>query len=740
MPRAILTAGLMILSLGASDAAEVVGKVSMPDSCSPAVSPAVVILEPVGGDAAIQPAPSADPARLALINQRTLQFVPRIQAMQVGQTLRFTNEDTETHNVHILSRETLASNAPDNQSMAPGVPMDVPVAHPGVMKIVCDVHTHMRAYVVVSGSPWVKVCNRDGGYRFRDVPPGTYKLKAWHEMGDPVEAEVVVGDAPTVELPTVTLTASSVSASLAISAPVLPWAEVIDRISLKLGEAMDAVRTPEGARRARKLTEDAYFEDFELSEMERAIRNQLGFERAGEIEGQFRKIWPLTTAVANKQKPASELASASREVLLTLVRAGDDLNRRGVTSKLHIGMGGDDPAESPGAVPIEGVAERRVAFSRALERIRDLADGGDPSEAASLMAETYFAEFEPIERLISTRRPQDVRPLELLYASIRTEIGGGLKGEPLRARLSSLRDAVDASLDRIEAQPTGAFGPAFVASLITILREGVEVILLLTMLITLVIKTGQPGAMAAIRWGVGAAVVASLATAVALNRLVASAQGQTQEMLEGLVMLAASGVLFYVSYWLISQVESKRWLDFLKDRARRGAELGGYTTLGLTAFLAVYREGAETALLYQALIAGQSGAREGLMGLAAGVAVGLVLLAGIYVLIRRTSVKLPLRSFFQVTGLLLFAMAVVFAGNGVFELQQARVIRSTPVSWFSGGVPLLGIYPNVQALGVQALLLVAAALAWVMLWLGRESAAPVKSADSGRQTTAGVGA
>ena len=140
-------------------------------------------------------------------------------------------------------------------------------------------------------------------------------------------------------------------------------------------------------------------------------------------------------------------------------------------------------------------------------------------------------------------------------------------------------------------------------------------------------------------------------------------------------MLAAAGVLFYVSYWLISQSEAQALDRLPQAQARQGAELGGLGTLGLTAFLAVYREGAETALMYQALIARPGGSRAGLLGLAAGLGLGLVLLAAIAVLIRPASVRLPLRAFFKVSGLLLFAMAVVFAGNGVFELQNSGMIR-----------------------------------------------------------------
>jgi high-affinity iron transporter len=98
-------------------------------------------------------------------------------------------------------------------------------------------------------------------------------------------------------------------------------------------------------------------------------------------------------------------------------------------------------------------------------------------------------------------------------------------------------------------------------------------------------------------------------------------------------------------------------------------------------------------------------------GIAAGTGVGVVVLALIAVILRVTSLKLPLRPFFQVTGVLLFAMAVVFAGQGVFELQVASVLKATQVGWVGNGVPTLGVHPTVQGLAVQGLLLAGALFA-----------------------------
>ncbi len=690
-------------------------------------------------------------ARVALVNQRGLQFEPRVQAVQVGQVVRFTNEDNETHNVHILT-----PGVSFNQSMGRGRPVDYRAEKPGLLRVVCDVHSHMRGYVVVSPTPYFAVCRADGQFRLDGVPDGRYRLRVWHEMGQGTTREVEVKGAATVQVGVLSV---EVPAALATgpAGPARAWAEVIDRIGMLLGEAravasrpgqeaasrrqeLDVLRgdpsvdelSARAVNRARKLVEDAYWQEFEGSAMETAVRRHLGFQRAGEIEGQFRAMRPLAREVGEGKVPASAMADRSRELLLALVAASQDLNRLGVTDRTKVASN----STSSGATTATSADVQRqlTLLAKAFEGVAVLADSGASGDAASAMTSAYFDAFEPLERTLEARRPQEIQPLEARFNALRGRIEEGLKGEALASELGVLRGEVAAAIGR--ALAGGGFGTAFVASLVAILREGVEVILLLTMLISLVAKAGQPKAMAAIRWGVAGAGVASVLTAVGLNLLVSTSQGRAREQIEGWVMMVAAGVLFYVSYWLISQVESRRWTEFLKGQIRRGVAAGGFGTLGLTAFLAVYREGAETALMYQAMIGGQAGSRAGLAGIVAGLLVGIVGLAAIYRLIRSTSGKLPIRTFFKVTGLVLFGMAVVFAGNGVFELQMAGVLRSTPVNWLGRGVSWLGLYPNLQVLWVQGLLLAGALVAVVMLLTDPGAPAPVRlaaNADAGRE-------
>ncbi len=715
---ATLTA-VALSSISAPALAGVVsGKVVMPEVCSPEVSPAVVVLEPRRSPpAASETKPSTPPLTdIALINQRGLQFVPRVQAIPLGQTLRFTNEDSETHNVHVFSPGNEF-----NQSMAPGQPRDFTPGKAGVIQLVCDVHSHMRGYVVVSASPWVRVCSAKGRFRIENVPDGEYTLTVWHEMGAPLIKKVkVVGD---IDLGALTLSAPErVKLAPGETVAARKWAEVIDRISVLLATSLSSTVRPDGFKKARKLAEDAYWAEFEASDMETAVRLHLGFASASDLERKFRDVIAASRAISEGKQTSEQALDTTRLLMRTLVNAASELDRKGVTDGDHLQA--EVATLLIASPPFHGDPKAQLnALKAGFDGVRNLADQNEPDEASAAMTSVYFDEFEPLERFIAVHKPGDVRPLELRFNEIRGEVGQGLKGEKLGSRLLALHNETTSTLNRSRSIPEGAFGPAFAASILTIVREGVEVILLLTMLLALVAKTGQARGRRAIAWGVGLAIAASAATAIGLNMMVASAQGRTREILEGGVMLAAAGVLFYVSYWLISQAESKRWMSFLKRQASKGSETGhkGFAALAATAFLAVYREGAETALMYQAMIGSQAGAKAGLTGLAAGLGVGLIMLAAIAYVIKTTSLRLPLRAFFQVTGGLLFAMAVVFAGNGVFELQSSGVLKSTPLAWLRGGLPAFGVYPNVQALSVQALLLAGAMLALVVILSGENA-------------------
>lgn len=696
---------LMTLTRSAG-AGDVRGEIRMPSTCSPEISPAVVWLEPVDG--AKRPSntiQSTNPANstsdLVLVQQAALQFKPRVLVLKKGQKVRFTNEDSEFHNVHVQARGELF-----NQTMPPGQPAVFTPSTTGILHVLCDIHHHMRAFLVVQDTPWVAAISPKGKFRLDGVPAGQYRMSIWHESGGKPLVKTIDVPADGLTLDTITL-ADSVApsrSSLLTSTRTLTWPEVIDRISTRLSAAIAAAERSGQEKRARTLSEDAYWVDFESNDMETAVRAHLGLDRAIALEKHFLKFMSqIRDSTKGSSQSVSDASKTMRTLISLLVQASDELKSKGITdnSKVLTNSSGQlSTAPSSSAASDQQVLE---AISKDFRKLSQIANADQPEDAASFVTTIYFGSFEPFEQQYVLSYPMQVARIESQFSDLRARLRDGLKGEPLEVAIADLNSQISQLTEKSESRSTGTFAGGFFASLVTILREGIEVILLLTILSGLVTKVGIPAARKALYTGVFLAVIASLLTAFGINTLVASSRAQTRELLEGVVMLAASGILFYVSYWLIAQSQTKKWIDFLKNATRKGLEGKGFATIGLTAFLAIYREGAETALMYQALLTNQTS--RGVYGILTGLGLGLVSLAVLALLIRYASLKLPIQKFFKYTGMILFSLSVIFAGKGVFELQSAAIMKTTTLGFPWPTIPDLGIYPNLQVFLIQAILL-----------------------------------
>src|SRR5207244_8274182 len=155
------------------------------------------------------------------------------------------------------------------------------------------------------------------------------------------------------------------------------------------------------------------------------------------------------------------------------------------------------------------------------------------------------------------------------------------------------------------------------------LREGFEAILVVAALMTFLARAGATERRRDVAKGAWLAVAASVVTAAVIELLFQVTPGQ-REALEGATMLVATAVLFYVSYWLLSKIEVAKWNAFVKGRMEEALSTGSSFALASVAFLAVYREGFETILFYQALLtsAGYAGGASAAGPVAAGILLG----------------------------------------------------------------------------------------------------------------------
>ncbi|GAB2880711.1 FTR1 family protein [Microbulbifer echini] len=337
---------------------------------------------------------------------------------------------------------------------------------------------------------------------------------------------------------------------------------------------------------------------------------------------------------------------------------------------------------------------------------------GDFVNARTLAISAYLDGFEMAENAL------DSLDADLRLATERELLG-------LRAQLNADSDPelVQAQVDMILGQLAQAeslmeennlSGAAlFIASLVILLREGLEALLVVLALTTILVKTGRRDVLKFVHIGWIAAFAAGFATWVAAQSLI-SISGASREVMEGVAAMLAAVVLFYVGFWMHSKTQADEWQKYIRDSIDRSLSIGALWGIAGLAFIAVYREIFETILFYQSLLAQTSTGHYSTLWM--GIGAGIALLAVLGFVLVRYSVRLPIGQFFTATTYVLLALSFVLAGKAVAALQEAAWIGISPLP-VQFSLDWLGIYSTWQGIGLQALVLIGA------LWLMRKSSA-----------------
>lgn len=247
-------------------------------------------------------------------------------------------------------------------------------------------------------------------------------------------------------------------------------------------------------------------------------------------------------------------------------------------------------------------------------------------------------------------------------------------------------------------------GSIFLQAFVILFREGLEALLIIAALAAFLRRAGAEDRIGLLYLGAGLAVLASLVLAWVFATYY---DGNHNDLVEAAIMLAAAGLLFYMSGWLFVRQDPKAWQAGLDRMAARALGAGTALSLAGVAFLAVLREGAETVLFLHALARSASGFDASLLG---GLAAAALVLAAAFVAMQWLALRLPLRPLFLATSLFLFLIGLKLVGEAIFEMQE-----QTLLPLHGEGVPsfveALGLNPSWEALGVQGAIVLVALLA-----------------------------
>ncbi|MCV3406768.1 FTR1 family iron permease [Campylobacter lari] len=274
--------------------------------------------------------------------------------------------------------------------------------------------------------------------------------------------------------------------------------------------------------------------------------------------------------------------------------------------------------------------------------------------------------------------------------------------EELKQNFDELSALVEGSLDKIqESSPMSLF----IWALGIILREGLEALIIIVAIVSYLVQSGNKKRLNIVYSALWSGVFLSFVTAFFISWIFKEQAGQSREFLEGITMLVAVALLFYVGFWLLSNAQNKKWINFVKTQAVEAISNNSAKALWFSVFLAVFREGAETILFYQALLFDAKTSTD-YSFIFIGLASGLIILIILYYLLKAGALKIPLKQFFYITSYVIFYMVFVFMGKGIGELIEAKVITPSLIPFDFDGILWLGIYPYYESIIPQFIVLI----------------------------------
>jgi high-affinity iron transporter len=341
-----------------------------------------------------------------------------------------------------------------------------------------------------------------------------------------------------------------------------------------------------------------------------------------------------------------------------------------------------------------------------LNEMLDLYKKGNYAEALSVARSAYLDSYENIEIPLRPINPDFTLDMEIKFAELRNMMQSQKPFADVEKKVIEIRKGLDESERLVSG--TGVVAPtiAFSSSFSIIFREGLESALIIGAILTYLEASRNERFKKHVYYGIFIAVAGTFITWVIAEHII-QISGANRELIEAIAGLSAVAVLFWVSFWVLNKIETKRWVEFVKAKVWQATATGSVMVFVMLSFFTVYREGFETVLFYQAML---SYAKHMELYVVLGLVLGISAIAVVALLIIKLGKRLPLRVLFGLTMGLGAYMSVAFLGNAVREFQEVGYLPTTPIF---GLVPRLdinvasmtGIHPTLESIIGQIILL-----------------------------------
>jgi high-affinity iron transporter len=519
-------------------------------------------------------------------------------------------------------------------------------------------------------------------------------------------AMVIATVAPAVTAPMAFADSSTSSSSSSSSSSVdyATWAEVSKAMDKQLNSGLKTYKDGNTAGATSDFM-GAYNKIYVASNFTAVVHDTIGADKQLAQQQAFQSVQNLSYTPSNDDQLAQQIDALTADLDATAQLAKE---RKELDAKKKKNPGKGNRSWTDVANEMTPILDNAY---KAYEK-------GDGAKGATLVNNAYYQYYEKLgfeKNVMNAISGNRVSQVEYQFKMCRKSMNAGASLKDTKKLIDDLKAMLikDAGIldggaadkeDGFTKLVTSSSGQAF----LVLIREGLEALLVVAAIVAYLVKSDNKRFVKWIYLGVLVGLLGAGLVAV-IFVFAFGGSGPIQEIMEGTCALIAMGMLLWTSNWMLNKSSVEAWNRYIRKKTEAAVAaasadnvtLKTVVSLAMLSFLAVFREGAETVIFYESIYTMSRDTR----GMWIGGLTAAVVLVGIFLLFRFTSVKIPIGPFFLVTSILMSVLVVVFAG-GVHSLIEGDLLPA----FYLNGVPTndwLGLYPYVECLVAQAIAAVA---------------------------------
>ncbi|HKK46178.1 MAG TPA: FTR1 family protein [Balneolaceae bacterium] len=320
-------------------------------------------------------------------------------------------------------------------------------------------------------------------------------------------------------------------------------------------------------------------------------------------------------------------------------------------------------------------------------------------QAQTLALNAYLHGVEPMENQIKASSPSLVTDIENKMIDVRSTIKQKKPLATLNKKVETATLSINQAQTLLNNQDY-SFWFTFMMAASILLREGLEAVLIILVIISVLKSMEAERSLKFVHGGWLTALILGIISWFFAESLIQMSSLQ-REMMEGIGSLIAVGMLLYIGFWLHNKTHASQWTKFVKEKISRLVDEKNQWGLAFLAFVVVFREAFESVIFLSSISIKSTTAGDS--GIIAGSLSALAAVFLMAVLIVKFSKRLPIQMVFKYSALIMAILAVVLAGKGIHEFQEAGYIGIHSLSILPD-LPLLGLYPTLFTIIAQVII------------------------------------